>query len=337
MQRHTRTKQQANLFESGPASFRRVVEQIDGRARTNKDKGDLFEYLVKGFLDTDADCRRRFKHVWLWNEWPRNNGHGDTGVDIVAEDFQNRTFAIQCKYRNNPDGNLNRNELSEFLSELGTRAYDRGIIFSTAKALSKTAEDHLKRLDKPVEYIGFNDLENSSIDWAQFDVSRPAELARKGERREERVFVRGRQPTRSPSQVHHASPQTYHRGQWPEASMWFLLLGIAIVGILIVAGIVLYGPVILATLITWLLVLFHVVAYVLLAAMILGSLFLVFWREPGFGIAAGVAICVLAVVLLSVDGTKAFLVHYLSEVYAGYMFLGGLVAAVIGGIRKHAG
>ena len=101
-------------------------------------------------------------------------------------------------------------------------------------------------------------------------------------------------------------------------------------GILIVAGIVLYGPVvlatlsswllygpvILATLATWLLVLFRVVAYVLLAAMILGSLFLVFWREPGFGIVAGIAICVLAVVLLSVDGTKAFLVRYLSEVYA---------------------
>ena len=324
-------------FESGPTSFRRVVEQIDGRARTNKDKGDLFEYLVKGFLDTDADCRKRFKHVWLWNDWPGNNGHRDTGVDIVAEDFHGRTFAIQCKYRNNPDGNLNRNELSEFLSELGTRAYDRGIIFSTAKKLSGNAKDNLKRLDKPVEHIGFNNLEKSSIDWTQFDVSRPAELARKGEQREERVFVRGRQPTRSPSQVHQASPQTYHRGQGPKASMWFLLLGIAIVGILIVAGIVLYGPVILATLVTWLLVSIPVVAYVLLAVMILASLVLVFRREPEFGIVVGIAICVLAVILLAVDGPKAFLVRYVSGEYAGYMFVGGLVAAVIGGIRKNAG
>ena len=145
------------------------------------------------------------------------------------------------------------------------------------------------------------------------------------------------QPTRSPSQVHQASPKIYHRVQWPKASTWFLLLGIAIVGILIVAGIVLYGPVILATLVTWLLVLFRVVAYVLLAVMILANLVLVFRREPEFGIAVGIAICVLAVILLTIDGPKTFLVRYVSEEYAGFMFVGGLVAAVIGGIRKNAG
>ena len=145
------------------------------------------------------------------------------------------------------------------------------------------------------------------------------------------------QPTRSPSQVHQASPQIYHRVQWTKASTWFLLLGIAIVGILIVAGIVLYGPVILATLVTWLLVLFRVVAYVLLAVMILANLVLVFRREPEFGIAVGIAICVLAVILLTIDGPKTFLVRYVSEEYAGFMFVGGLVAAVIGGIRKNAG
>lgn len=269
MQPRARSGQQANLFESGAASFRRVVEQIDRTARTDKDKGDLFEYLIEGFLATDVNCRKVFRFVWLWDEWPSNGGRRDTGGDIVAVDFQNRTFAIQCKYRNDPDGNLNRNELSEFLSELGTRAYDRGIIFSTAKALSTTAEDNLKRFDKPIEYVGFNDLENSSIDWTQFDVSRPTELTRKGERLGRGQVVGGRRPTPPLSQVQCVSPPPRRPVQGSGASTWFMLLGLVIVGAFIITGIVLYGPVILATLVAWLLVLFRVVVYVLLAAMTL--------------------------------------------------------------------
>ena len=353
--RSRRTDQQSSMFSSDTTPFRRVVEQIDRRAQTNKEKGDLFEYLVQGLLETDPIYKLRFRNVWLWYDWPGRNNRPDTGVDIVAVDNQGQTVAIQCKYRNNPDAVLNRNDISEYISELATRAYDKGVIFSTAKDLSTNAKEHLKRLEKSVEHVGFSELEDSPfVDWTQFDVSCATqislsevwlEIEREKEKRQQTPPERPWQPSVAPPtnvsaskagqrQRSYVSPSTDLLASVLELPAWVLLSGVALLGLLLIAGVLLFVPGALATLVTWLLALFRVVVGIILAAMILGALYVALKYEPELGIVGGIGICVIALVLLSVDGAKVFLDRYLSEEYAAFLFLGGLVVAIVGGIRK---
>ena len=323
--------------------------------------------LTKGFLENDVEFSNRFKKVWLWSEYPGRGDRPDTGVDIVAEDIRGRRIAIQCKYRSKPESRLSRNDMSEFLAELGTRDYDEGIIFSTVDRLSKHADENLKRLDKKVVHVGLKELEDSSIDWTSFDVQRPDNLKCKRERvqrertrkKREATYRKSaeptinRRPTPPPHKQHAGNWQTQTRHDTLSFSLPLietpLMIAIVIAAILIITGIVgivLFAPAIgnffdalvnalVAVLFAAILFLFRAVAIILLIALILGALYAaVRHEEPELGLVAGVAICIFAGILLTHGGAKAFLVSYLSEDYAAYMFLGGIIVAFIGGFRK---
>lgn len=59
-------------------------------------RGRQFERICKWFLENDPEYRREIKRVWLWDDWPGRWGR-DKGIDLVAETFNGKYWAVQSK------------------------------------------------------------------------------------------------------------------------------------------------------------------------------------------------------------------------------------------------
>ena len=83
-----------------PTTFHQTLDQLRSIAETEREKGALFERLMKKFFTEDPLYRDRFAEVCLWAEWPtRHPGfdRADVGIDLVAEERDGGYCAIQCK------------------------------------------------------------------------------------------------------------------------------------------------------------------------------------------------------------------------------------------------
>ncbi len=81
------------------AGFAQVLEGLRKTAGSNgATKGRLFERLIQSFLQEYDLYRRRFRQVWLWDEYPDRDGRTDFGVVLVAEEHDGMRCAIQCKF-----------------------------------------------------------------------------------------------------------------------------------------------------------------------------------------------------------------------------------------------
>ena len=62
-----------------------VLDQIRSSSENTKEVGDKFERLMLAFFRIDPTYARQFSEVWLWPDWPGNQGKPDTGIDLVAK------------------------------------------------------------------------------------------------------------------------------------------------------------------------------------------------------------------------------------------------------------
>jgi superfamily II DNA or RNA helicase len=119
------------------------------RGFPEKQKGDLFEELVKAYLQLDPEYASKLKHVWLGSEVPQATARKlklpdtDQGIDIVAETHEGEFWAIQCKYRQNTDQSLTWTELSTFAGLAFTvcRGISFGIVCSTTERYTDVLKD----------------------------------------------------------------------------------------------------------------------------------------------------------------------------------------------------
>ena len=137
---------------------------------TEKQKGDLFEELVKAYLQLDPEYASKLMHVWLSSEVPilvskkLKLPSTDQGIDIVAETHDGDYWAIQCKYRQNTDHSLTWREISTFtgLTFGVCSGFTFGIVCSTTERFTRV----LKNQDR----IGFcaidvwQDLDNTFLE-----------------------------------------------------------------------------------------------------------------------------------------------------------------------------
>ena len=105
----TTTEEEAPL--AGPGG---LFAKIRAYVPTPQGQGQVFERLVKAFLTHDPLFAERFSRVWLWSAWPGNRGERDTGIDLVAEERDGGTCAIQCKFYG-AGQHLGREQLDSFL------------------------------------------------------------------------------------------------------------------------------------------------------------------------------------------------------------------------------
>jgi predicted helicase len=134
--------------------------------QTQRDKGTLFEKLVKHYLLNDAKYKNVFSNVWLWEEFPEKNS-SDSGIDIVAEYQDGGYCAIQCKFYGE-DKKIDKGDLDSFFTESGKSNFIGRIVVSTTEHWTKKAEEALENQQIPVIRIDLSDLENSNIDWQAY-------------------------------------------------------------------------------------------------------------------------------------------------------------------------
>jgi superfamily II DNA or RNA helicase len=146
-----------------------------------KQKGDLFEELVRAYLLLEPEYASKLKHVWLHREVPLavteklKLPDTDQGIDIVAETNDGEFWAVQCKYRQDTDQSLTWREVSTFtgLSFGVCHGFAFGIICSTTERITHVLKNQ--------ERIGFCALDVWQGLDADFFARLSAHLAHKPE------------------------------------------------------------------------------------------------------------------------------------------------------------
>ncbi len=148
-----------------------LLADIRETSLSQREKGDRFERLMQAYLRADPQFVERFSEVWLWSEWPSNDGKVDTGIDLVARERNDSgCCAIQCKFYA-PDHHLQKQDIDSFFTASGKAPFTCRLIISTTDKWGKNAEDALQQQQIPVTRIGLAEIEQSPVRW---DVVWPA-------------------------------------------------------------------------------------------------------------------------------------------------------------------
>lgn len=160
-------------YQRGVTSIFSVLDHLRASALSEADKGTKFERLVQSYLRTDPLFVDQYSDVWMWGEWPGNQGKHDTGIDLVAKHRSTGELtAIQCKFFA-PTTSVSKPMIDSFLAASGTHAFADRLIVSTTEMWNSNAEQALKDQAKPVRRIGLSELEHSRIDWRHVDPTAP--------------------------------------------------------------------------------------------------------------------------------------------------------------------
>ena len=137
---------------------------------SEREKGTYFEELMLCYLRNEATYRDLYSDVWTYGEWAAQQGldKRDAGIDLVAKtQGTGEIHAIQCKLYAE-DYRLQKSDIDSFFTASGKKPFVHRVIVSTTNHWSTHAEDALRDQQPPVSKIDLNDLENSQIEWANY-------------------------------------------------------------------------------------------------------------------------------------------------------------------------
>ena len=156
---------------SSKSALDALLDEYRARARSEREKGTLFEELTRQFLLHDARFAHQFKEIYLWSEWPERRT-GDTGIDLVAIPVRDGEgpVAIQCKFYA-LGHRVQKADIDSFLSASGKEPFGRRIVVDTSGApWGKNAQDAIEGQQIPVSRITLADLRDSDIDWRTYSL-----------------------------------------------------------------------------------------------------------------------------------------------------------------------
>lgn len=165
------TSSNASPSASSKSALDALLDEYRARARSEREKGTLFEELTRQFLLHDARFAHQFKEIYLWSEWPERRT-GDTGIDLVAIPVDQKTgpVAIQCKFYA-LGHRIQKADIDSFLSASGKEPFGRRIVVDTSGApWGKNAQDAIEGQQIPVSRITLADLRDSDIDWRTYSL-----------------------------------------------------------------------------------------------------------------------------------------------------------------------
>ncbi len=160
-------------------SFQKILDKYRKISFTEKDKGTRFERLMQAYLKTDPKYAFKFKHVWLWEEFPAKNdlGGSDTGIDLVALTHEGDYWAIQCKcYQESTV--IDKPAVDSFLAtssrkfkdeQLRTVGFAVRLWISTTNKWGPNATGAIKNQNPPVTRINLYELQEAPVDWAKLE------------------------------------------------------------------------------------------------------------------------------------------------------------------------
>lgn len=155
-------------------------------AQSEREKGTYFEDLICTYLRNEASYRDLYSDVWTYAQWAdlEQLDKRDTGIDLVAKTQGTGEFhAIQCKFMAQ-DYRVQKADIDSFFTASGKKPFTHRLIITTTNNWSEHAEDALQNQQPPVTKIDLTDLENSQIDWSQYQPRQAAVLRPKKALRE---------------------------------------------------------------------------------------------------------------------------------------------------------
>ena len=168
-------------------SFGEVLELLDLKAKNNTEKGDVFELLVRSFMQLDPGYKSTYENVMLWSQWPSRPRLNDIGVDLVAQRRSDgKRVAIQCKFYG-VSYEVNYNDVAKFFVASSLFDIDHMILVATTGLTrnARYAVDNWRRAvgrDIQFEVKGPDMFEDSQIDWTRFNLARPVNMLLKDKR-----------------------------------------------------------------------------------------------------------------------------------------------------------
>lgn len=95
-----------------------ILNSFRESSRSEREKGDYFERLIKIFLENDDIQKQFYSEVVSFAEWAKNQGWSkiDTGIDLVATLSDGSGYAaIQCKFYA-PNHSIQKPDIDSFIS-----------------------------------------------------------------------------------------------------------------------------------------------------------------------------------------------------------------------------
>ena len=142
------------------------MASIDGESY---EKGQRFEKVLQWWLQNDPYWRTVLKPhtVKLWQESELRDGV-DIGIDLTAEGFDGRTWAIQAKNWK-ADNPIPKSEIDKFIVASNTSTYQRRVLVTSTNEISSNAERAISQQEKPLVVVKRDDLADSPI-WDSFNL-----------------------------------------------------------------------------------------------------------------------------------------------------------------------
>ena len=144
----------------GVGSFAQFMASFDADPQV---RGKQFEKAVKWLLQNDPKHKRKYKHVWLWDEFPERTGP-DIGIDLVVQGHDNSLCAIQAKCFD-PGRQIPKSEIDSFISAASPRKYAHRMLVATTDGLSVNARKTLR--DNHVTLVLKSYLESLESFWPE--------------------------------------------------------------------------------------------------------------------------------------------------------------------------
>jgi len=130
-------------FLSKTSSWYELSKKLEELTKSGQAKfaGDIFENVCKYFLQTAPQYQTKLKNVWLLKEVKEdlkrklNLPSSDEGIDLIAETFDGKYWAIQSKYRSDPKDTLTiKGDLATFanLAFNNCKNISLGLVMTTA-------------------------------------------------------------------------------------------------------------------------------------------------------------------------------------------------------------
>ncbi len=142
------------------ATFDEFYSSLDSDPRI---RGKQFEKFVKWFLKNDPVWASQVKDIWLWDEHPKRSEWGpDCGIDLVFEDFQNKTWAVQAKCFA-PESSIKKEDMDSFISESSDSRFQGRLLVASTDRIGNNADRLLKR-HEVVKYL-LNDFRSAQINF----------------------------------------------------------------------------------------------------------------------------------------------------------------------------
>lgn len=159
--------------------FSEILDRYRELSFSQRDKGSRFERLMQGYLLTDPKYAIRFKHVWMWNDFPAKSDFGgkDTGIDLVAMTHDGDYWAVQCKCFQESDS-IDKPAVDSFLATSSREFHDENgntirfahrLWISTTNKWGSNATETLKNQNPPVTRINLYDLQEAPVDWEKLE------------------------------------------------------------------------------------------------------------------------------------------------------------------------